>query len=235
MRILEVEGLSAWYTQGKTRRPVLRDVTFHLDRGEVLGLVGESGSGKSTLARSILGLHRDWEGRVRHYTPRPQMIFQDPYRSLNPAHTLLWTLTEPLRAAGVPEARRRERAMALLDRVGLAPELARRYPQELSGGQRQRVAIAAAVIARPGLVVADEPVSALDVTVQRQILELLMDLKREYGFSCLFISHDLGVIYQICDRVLVMEGGRIVEENDTDALFAAPKHPFTKELLEAAE
>ena len=125
--------------------------------------------------------------------------------------------------------------MALLDRVGLAPELARRYPQELSGGQRQRVAIAAAVIARPGLVVADEPVSALDVTVQRQILELLMDLKREYGFSCLFISHDLGVIYQICDRVLVMDGGRIVEENDTDTLFAAPKHPFTKKLLEAAE
>ena len=235
MRILEVEHLSAGYPSGRTRRQVLEDVSFTLDRGQVLGLVGESGCGKTTLARAILGLHRACAGVVRHAFPRPQMVFQDPYGSLNPAHTLLWTLEEPLRAIGTGRKERRDRAMELLDRVGLGPEYAGRYPQELSGGQRQRAAIAAAVIARPALVVADEPVSALDVTVQRQILDLLAELKRDDSLSYLFISHDLNVVYQICDRILVMDKGRIVEENDTDTLFAAPKHPFTKKLLEAAE
>ncbi len=217
------------------RRQVLRDVSFTLYQGEILGLVGESGCGKTTLSRAIVGMLPDYEGEIIHHSQRPQMVFQDPFSSLNPARTIGWTLAEPLRAAGVrDQSERRRRVAELLEQVGLEPACADRRPWELSGGQRQRVSIAAAVIARPRLVVADEPVSALDVTIQAQILRLLVDLRREYELSYLFISHDLNVIYQLCSRVLVMQKGQIVEENTVDELFAHPQHPYTRQLLEAA-
>ena len=164
------------------------------------------------------------------------MVFQDPFSSLNPARTIGWTLAEPLRAAGVRDRAAREARVAeLLERGRSEAACAGRRPWELSGGQRQRVSIAAAVIARPRLVVADEPVSALDVTIQAQILRLLVDLRREYDLSYLFISHDLNVVYQLCNRVLVMRHGQIVEENTVEELFAHPRHPYTRQLLEAAE
>ena len=241
--LLEVRHLSYRYAlrggllpRRGPRREVLRDVSFSLYPGEILGLVGESGCGKTTLSRAIVGMLPDYEGEILHRSQRPQMVFQDPFSSLNPARTVGWILSEPLRAAGVrDEAERRARVAELLERVGLGPDYAGRRPWELSGGQRQRVSIAAAVIARPRLLVADEPVSALDVTIQAQILRLLVDLRREFQLSYLFISHDLNVIYQLCHRVLVMQRGQIVEEGAVEDLFAHPQHPYTRQLLEAAE
>ena len=184
----------------------VKDVSFTVERGEILGLVGESGCGKSTLSKAILGM-MPYEGEIRHYTKRPQMVFQDPYGSLNPAKTVGWIVEEPLRAFGKYDApERRRRVLDMLERVGLGAEYADRKPKELSGGQRQRVGIAVALIQRPRFIIADEPVSALDVTIQAQILELLLELKRDLELSYLFISHDLNVIYQICDRVMVMRG-----------------------------
>ena len=239
--ILEIRNLNSFYHQGggafskKRTVQVLKNVNVTLGQGEVLGLVGESGSGKSTLAKSILGM-TEYQGEIVHHSRRPQMVFQDPFSSLNPARTIGWTLAEPLRAAGVRDkSERRRRVAELLEQVGLEAACADRRPWELSGGQRQRVSIAAAVIARPRLVVADEPVSALDVTIQAQILRLLVDLRREYDLSYLFISHDLNVVYQLCNRVLVMRHGQIVEENTVEELFAHPRHPYTRQLLEAAE
>lgn len=239
--ILEVRHLSAWYRQGgpfsqKNRRQVLHDVSFTLRQGEILGLVGESGAGKSTLARAILGFVPGCEGEIIHHSKRPQMVFQDPYSALNPARTVGWTLEEPLKIYGKYDAaERRRRVTEMLGKVGLGEEFLSRRPAALSGGQRQRVCIAAALIVRPRLVIADEAVSALDVTIQAQILRLLYDLKEEYGLSYLFISHDLNVVYQICDRALVMKDGAIVEENDVDELFAHPKSEYTRALLSAAE
>lgn len=241
--VLEVRNLNAYYSQGRSlpwareeRRQILRDVSFRIDAGEILGLVGESGTGKTTLCRAILGMLRDYDGQIIHHSRQPQMVFQDPFGSLNPAHSVGWILEEPLRVQGQLDARQRRRAVAeMLERVGLGAEFAQRRPWELSGGQRQRVSIAAAVITHPALVIADEPVSALDVTVQAQILELLVDLKKQYGLSYLFISHDLNVVYQICDRVLVMQRGEIVEQNTTLSLFSQPQHPYTRKLLEAAD
>ena len=183
------------------------------------------------------GLLRDYTGELLlHTATPPQMVFQDPYSSLNPAHTIGWILEEPLRVkGGMSKAGRKAQVGEMLDKIGLGPEYAHRKPHELSGGQRQRVAIAAAVIAGPELLVADEPVSALDVTIQAQILELLLSLRQELQLSYLFISHDLNVIYQICDRVLVMNHGEIVEENTVQELFANPRHPYTKQLLAAAK
>ena len=215
---------------------VLRDVTFDVRHGEILGLVGESGTGKSTLARTILGIVKPDQGQVIHYTKRPQMIFQDPYSALNPAYSVEWTLEEPLRVYGkydAPERKRRVREM--LDRVGLPEECLAAKPAELSGGQRQRVSIAAALIQRPRFLIADEPVSALDVTIQAQILDLLRTLRRELDLSYLFISHDLNVVYQLCDRVLVMKEGRIVEQGTVDDIFDHPKDDYTRQLLAAAE
>lgn len=242
-KVLEVRNLNSFYEEdrplfgGKTaRRQILKDVSFDLYRGEILGLVGESGSGKTTLSRAILGMIADYEGQIIHHTQRPQMVFQDPFSSLNPAHSIGWSLEEPLRVQGKLNKKQRTEAVAeILEQVGLGAEYMDRRPRELSGGQRQRVSIAAAVITRPGLVIADEPVSALDVTIQAQILELLADLRKRYDLSYLFISHDLNVVYQICNRVMVMQGGMIVEENTTDALFRAPQHPYTQKLLAAAE
>lgn len=233
--IVRIRNLNSWYGKGKDRRQVLRGVSLDLAPGEVLGIVGESGSGKSTLAKCVLGMVTDISGTLEVNSRRPQMVFQDPYGSLNPVKTVGWILEEPLRAAGMKDkSRRRQKAGEFLRLVGLEEEHFGRKPAQLSGGQRQRVAIAAALIQGSKLIVLDEPVSALDVTLQAQILRLLADLKEELGLSYLFISHDLAVVYQLCDRVAVMTGGEIVEEGDVDGIYDRPKHPYTQKLLKAS-
>ena len=233
--IVRIAHLNSWYGRGRERRQVLRDVSLTLEPGEVLGIVGESGSDKSTLAKCILGMVTDVEGELTVNSPRPQMVFQDPYGSLNPAKPVAWILEEPLRAAGMRDrAQRRKKAADFLPLVGLEEEHLSRRPAQLSGGQRQRVAIAAALIQGSRLIVLDEPVSALDVTLQAQVLQLLADLKERLGLSYLFISHDLAVVYQLCDRVAVMTGGEIVEQGDVDEIYDNPKHEYTKKLLAAS-
>ncbi len=233
--IVRISHLNSWYGRGKGRKQVLRDVSIELAPGEVLGIVGESGSGKSTLAKCVLGMVTDITGELTVNSRRPQMVFQDPYGSLNPVKMVGWILEEPLRAAGIKDKReRRRRVEEFLPLVGLEGEHLSRKPAQLSGGQRQRVAIAAALIQGSKLIVLDEPVSALDVTLQAQILRLLSDLKEELGLSYLFISHDLAVVYQLCDRVAVMSGGGIVEEGDVDEIYDHPKHEYTKKLLAAS-
>lgn len=239
--VLEVSHVSAGYRSGGITghggkyTEILHDVDFTLRHGEILGLVGESGTGKSTLARVILGLIRPAEGRVIHHTPRPQMIFQDPYSSLNPAYSAWWSVEEPLRIFGkYDNEERKQRVLDMLRKVELPEECYEAKPDELSGGQRQRVSIAAALIRRPRFIIADEPVSALDVTIQAQILKLLRNLRDELDLSYLFISHDLNVVYQLCDRVLVMKSGRIVEQGTIDEVYNHPKEDYTKKLLEAS-
>ena len=239
--ILEIRNLNSFYHQGggafskKRTVQVLKNVNVTLGQGEVLGLVGESGSGKSTLAKSILGM-TEYQGEIIHHSRRPQMVFQDPYSSLNPAFSIRLYVYLFLRIFGkYPAAEIRRRRRRCSADVGLDPEFHDRKPGQLSGGQRQRVSIAAAMIVRPKLVILDEAVSALDVTIQDQILDLLMKLRREFDLSYLFISHDLNVIYQCCDRVIVMQKGEIVEENTVDGIFDHPVHPYTKQLLRAAE
>ena len=216
-------------------KEVLKGVSLTVREGEVLGLVGESGCGKSTLAKVILGLEKPDKGSVFHQSQRPQMVFQDPYGSLNPARKVGWILEEPLRIrGGMTGQEKKQRVRFMLEKVGLEERIAERYPRQLSGGQRQRVCLAAALMLGPRLLVADEAVSALDVTIQGQILELLFSLKKEMGLAILFISHDMRVVYQVSDRVLVMKDGLIVESGDVDDVYFAPKHPYTKELLAAA-
>ncbi|MGR6919053.1 dipeptide ABC transporter ATP-binding protein [[Actinomadura] parvosata] len=226
-------------------RRVVQDVSFALRRGETLGIVGESGSGKTTVARLVMALldpdHGEvtlrgepWSGlpeRLRRpRRPTIQLISQNPLDSFDPRHTVARLIAEPLR---LPRAERRARVPELLARVGLPPETAGRHPRELSGGQRQRVAIARAIGPRPDVLVCDEPVSALDVSVQAQVLDLLAELRAEYGTAMLFISHDLGVVHHVADRVLVMKDGRVVEEGEVDEVFTAPRHPYTRDLVAA--
>lgn len=233
--VFELRALSSFYGKGKNRLRYLKNVNLSLQQGEVLGLVGESGSGKSTLAKCLLGMVTDTEGCLKVNAPRPQMVFQDPYGSLNPAKTIGWILEEPLRAIGIKDKNeRRRRVLEMIALVDLEEEHLTRRPSQLSGGQRQRVAIAAALIQGSKFIILDEPVSALDVTLQAQILQLLTDLKERLGLSYLFISHDLSVVYQICDRVAVLYHGEIVDQGDVDQVYDHPTSDYTKRLLEAS-
>ncbi|MBV8450148.1 MAG: ABC transporter ATP-binding protein [Hyphomicrobiales bacterium] len=256
MSLLEVEALTTAFKTGRGEITAIEDVSFTLGEGEILGIVGESGSGKSVTALTIMGLLPNpparvasgevrFEGEVltRLSETRMQkirgsgiaMVFQEPMTSLNPVFTIGEQLMETLRAHERLSPRaQRERAVEILTRVGI-PSAAQRlgdYPHQLSGGQRQRVMIAIALACRPRLLIADEPTTALDVTIQAQILDLLMDLRDEFGMAIVIITHNMGVIAQTADRVLVMYAGRIVEEARIDALFDRPLHPYTRGLLE---
>ncbi|MDX5629981.1 MULTISPECIES: ABC transporter ATP-binding protein [unclassified Brenneria] len=247
--LLTVGNLTVAYESAQDDITAVDDVSFRLHAGETLGLVGESGCGKSTLSRAIMRLEQAQSGRVvfdgqdlltlsrRQLLPwrkRIQMVFQDPYGSLNPRQSIDEILGYALAIHGVKDRRERERRIVrILDDVGLPQAARQRYPHEFSGGQRQRIGIARALVLRPQLLICDEPVSALDVSVQAQIINLLVDLKAELGLTYLFISHDLAVVRYIADRVLVMNGGRIVEEGDHERIWRHPQHPYTRTLLDA--
>ena len=259
--VLEVRGLRKFFEirRGFPRRVVgtvraVDDVSFTILEGETLGLVGESGCGKTTTARCILRamapsggeiLFRTAAGGVvdlaplsrkalRPLRPQIQMIFQDPFGSLNPRMTIFDNVAEPLLVNGMRARRARlERVAALLELTGLRPEYMHRFPHAFSGGQRQRIGIARALATEPRLVVADEPVSALDVSVRAQVLNLLLELRRRLGLTMLFVAHDLSVVKHICDRVAVMYVGQLVEQAPTAALFARPRHPYTAALIRA--
>jgi len=259
--LLEVYDLAKLFpiTQGLFRKVVghvraVDGVSFSIPKGKTLGLVGESGCGKTTTSRMILRAfdptsgqiffddkQLGWvditklsEGALRRIRPNMQMIFQDPYGSLNPRMTLLEVIGEPLLVSGIAKGQElQDRVASLLRRVGLRPEYVRRYPHGFSGGQRQRIGIARALAPHPQLVVCDEPVSALDVSIQAQILNLLQDLQQEFGLTYLFVAHDLSVVEHISDRVAVMYVGKLVEVADTEELFLRPLHPYTEALLSA--
>jgi oligopeptide transport system ATP-binding protein len=254
--ILEVEGLVKHFDAGRGpqgRRVVhaVEDVSLQIAPGEVVGLVGESGSGKSTVGNCILRLLEPTAGSIRlkgtditHLSRRElrplrremHMVFQDPYSSLNPRMTNGAIVGEPLRLHRMADGGdgMESRVAELFDQVGLNPQLRHRYPHELSGGQRQRIGLARALSVQPSLLVADEPVSALDVSVQAAILNLLSDLQEEMGFACLFITHDLSIVEYFCDRVVVMYLGRVVETGTVEQIFSRPQHPYTQALLSAA-
>jgi len=261
VRLLDVKGLQKFFPirKGFLKREAgqvraVDDVSFHVDKGETLSLVGESGCGKTTTARCILRaitptagqiLFRSEAGpvvdvaslpksRLRPLRRQMQMIFQDPFSSLNPRRTLFDIVAEPLAANDVGTRQERvNRVAELLRLVGLRPEYMRRYPHAFSGGQRQRIGIARALALNPSLIVADEPVSALDVSVQAQILNLMLKLQAQLGLTYLLVAHDLSVVKHVSDRVAVMYVGKIVEMTDTQRLFTAPKHPYTEALLSA--
>jgi oligopeptide/dipeptide ABC transporter ATP-binding protein len=249
--ILEVDGLVKRFDAGRGREVhAVEGVSLRIDPGEVVGLVGESGSGKSTVGNCILRLLDPTSGTIkltgRDITDlgrrelRPlrremHMVFQDPYSSLNPRMSNGAAVGEPLRLHGMAQGDELEaRVCELFDMVGLDPELRHRYPHELSGGQRQRICLARSLSVEPSLLIADEPVSALDVSVQASILNLLSDLQKRLGFACLFITHDLSIVEYFCDRVLVMYLGRVVESGTREQIFAKPQHPYTQALLSAA-
>ncbi|RWM74593.1 MAG: ABC transporter ATP-binding protein [Mesorhizobium sp.] len=247
--VIDYPGRPRLLARAQPKRAVDR-VDLTIRRGEILALVGASGSGKTTLGRAIVGLVRPSSGTISFLgkaiaSGRPadtrlqrrdmQIVFQDPYSSLDPRQSIAEIVTEPLKLdTELDRKRRTARMNEVIEEVGLARDLLERFPHQLSGGQRQRVAIARAIVRRPAFVVADEPVSALDMTVQKQILLLIRSLQERYGFACLFVSHDLGAVEQVADRVAVMQEGRIVEIGDRDDVFDRPRHAYTRALLDAA-
>ncbi|MFK0335001.1 ABC transporter ATP-binding protein [Rhizobium sp. NPDC090275] len=254
--LVQVAGLNQWFRTGRTllRKAqvvhAVEDVSLSIERGEVLGLVGESGSGKSTLGRAILRMTEPTNGQIlfdgmdlthlgrralRPMRPRMQLVFQDPFSSLNPRMTLRQIVGAPLviQRPDIDAKERERRILEALRTVGLSPQHADRYPHEFSGGQRQRVGIARALIMEPSLLVADEPVSALDVSIQAQIVNLLIEVRKKLDLTMLFISHDLAVVGHLCDRVAVMYLGRIVEIAPTRTLYRSPRHPYTEALFSA--
>ncbi|MCX8999664.1 ATP-binding cassette domain-containing protein [Rhizobiaceae bacterium BDR2-2] len=249
MTLLSVHNLSTHYAGGRGTVRAVDDVSLEIKAGETVALVGESGCGKSSLGKSLMRLVEPSSGRItfrgddvtampakdlRGIRRRIQMIFQDPFASLNPRQTVRTILTAPLKVHGVGDDRSRRRIVEqIVAQVGLPPDALDRYPHEFSGGQRQRIGIARALILEPELVVCDEPVSALDLSIQAQILNLLVEMKNRLSLSYLFVSHDLSVVRYFSDRVLVMYLGKIVESAPTADLWAAPKHPYTRALLAA--
>ena len=250
--MLDVAGLGKRFRTGSLFRPghmdAVSEASLAIASGEFVAVVGESGSGKSTLGRLLVGLERPTAGRIllagrdvtagteadrRHRVRNVQMVFQDPQSALNPRRRVAAIMTQAMEAVGAPAAERARRAAELLAEMGLAPETGARSPAQLSGGQRQRVNIARALCTVPPLLVADEIVSGLDVSVQAQLLNLLRRLRAELDFALLFISHDLAVVRHVCDRVLVMHRGRIVEHGPTEQVFAAPRHEYTRTLLDS--
>ncbi|MFK0157893.1 dipeptide ABC transporter ATP-binding protein [Streptomyces sp. NPDC090493] len=239
--VLEATGLRREFGRGKRAVTAVDDVSLTVRRGETLGVVGESGSGKTTLGRMLVGLLDPTAGEVRHdgharvgVDPAVQMVFQDPVSSLNPRRSVGESIADPLRARGErDEGRIRGRVIELLERVGLEAAHYQRYPHEFSGGQRQRVGIARALAADPRVIVCDEPVSALDVTTQAQVVALLGELQRELGLALVFVAHDLAVVRQVSDRVAVMRRGRIVETGPADEVYDNPRDPYTRQLLAA--
>ena len=255
MNILEVRNLSVWFPRHSSflhrslgEIKAVTNVSFDIPLGKTVGLVGESGSGKTTIGLAILKLVRATDGIIlfrgteitnlserafRPFRRQMQMIFQDPYGSLNPRWDILKIVTEPLRVhfPSLNASQRKDKAAGLLQRVGLKPELLQRYPHEFSGGQRQRIGIARALAAEPALIVCDEPVSALDVSVQAQIVNLLADLQAELGITYLFIAHDLAVVEHISDEVIVLCRGEVVEAASAEMIYREPKHEYTRNLL----
>ena len=253
--LLKVDNLVREYTlpREKLTQPppkvnALNGVSFTIDAGRSLGIVGESGSGKSTLARIVMALDKPTSGSVHmlgrdlHALPREelrearrdfQMVFQDPYGSLDPRQPVGRIVSEPLAAQGVSRQEQGSRAIEVLESVGLRASDMSKFPHEFSGGQRQRIAIARALVTRPKLIVADEPVSALDVSVQAQVLNLMQDLQAQFGVTYLLISHDLAVVQHLCDDVAVLREGVIVEQGPPERLFRDAQHPYTRALLEA--
>ena len=246
-QLLQIKDLVVRYGGRRGGKTVIENVSLDLKAGETVSLVGESGSGKTTIGRAILGLAPVTGGTIsfrgqeisniprkrrRQIAREIQVIFQDPYSSLNPSMTVENILVEPLRAAGVSEGRTRVRE--LLDAVGMPSDSGTRYPREFSGGQRQRIAIARALAMNPSVIVCDEPTSALDVTTQARVLGLLSDLQRATGVAYLFISHDLGVVHAISDRIAVLKDGRIVELGDAHQVATNPQHPYTRRLQMSA-
>ncbi|WP_047458896.1 ABC transporter ATP-binding protein [Rhizobium rhizogenes] len=247
--LLSVRNLAKHYTTRGTKTSVLQDISFDIGKGEVVGLVGESGSGKTTIGRSVLRLVEPSAGSVRfdgmdlttlsasamrRVRPRMQYIFQDPFASLSPRMTIGEILTEGLTIQGIGTAKDRlDRARTALEQVDLPADAIHRYAHEFSGGQRQRIGIARALTLTPDFLVADEPVSALDVSIQAQVINLLRDLQQRLGLTMLFISHDLAVVEYICDRIIVLYLGRIMEIAPSSELYMSPQHPYTRALLSA--
>lgn len=246
---LRVEDLTKRFGRGAREFTAVDRVSFQLGTGETLGLVGESGSGKSTTVRCLMGLERPQAGTItynglnlrrmtfkaeRIFRSQVQMVFQDPYSSLDPRMTIGQIVAEPLRVhTDLDAAQRRARVGQILERVGLEPAYMKRFPRSFSGGQRQRIAIARALVVRPRVLVCDEPVSALDVSVQAQVLNLIKDMQQEFALSVLFIAHDLAVVRYLCDRLVILEKGRAVEQGTRDQVYGDPQHPYTRSLLAA--
>ena len=236
--LVSLKDVEVSFTSGgfkKTEKQVLRGVSFDIKPGEILGLAGESGSGKTTIAKAILKMVDIKSGSMERTTNHPQMIFQDPYGSLNPAYSISWIMQEPLRMkTKLNAAERQAKVLEMLKEVGLDETYMERKPGELSGGQRQRICIGTALMREPRLLIADEPVSALDVTVAAQVLALLKRLHEEKGIAILFISHDLRTMYNFCDRIMILKDGRIIEEGAPKDLYKNPQEEYTQLLLKSA-